>query len=107
MLLNNWDRLPLIWENDGNPANLMLLRDPAGEEDPKKNGRAGQKRPDDPGGGGGGRLLAIDQAAAGLAANHREPYLERVRRLCRGLAKSAGGGAPSAAVQVLPPAAHL
>ena len=61
VLLNNWDRLPLIWENEGNPGNLMLLS--------------------------GGGLLAIDQAAVGLAPAHRGPYLEKVRQLCRELAQ--------------------
>ena len=26
LLLNNWDRLPIVWENEGNPNNIIFSK---------------------------------------------------------------------------------
>lgn len=28
VLINNWDRLPIIWDNDGNIGNIMFASNP-------------------------------------------------------------------------------
>ena len=62
VLLNNWDRVPLVWDNMGNLNNLMLGR-PAEATVVSVHG--------------------IDQSAVGIAnAKEAANYIERVRALC-------------------------
>ena len=57
-LINNVDRIPLLWDNEGNTANLML-------SDASK-------------------VIAIDQAVGYIvAAQGRARYLARLHELCR------------------------
>lgn len=72
VLLNNWDRLPLIWDNEGNPGNLLVRK-------------VGGVPPHIAADEGAPRLLAIDQVAVGLTKEHQTSYLEKVRQLCRAL----------------------
>jgi hypothetical protein len=60
VIINNFDRLPLIWDNEGNLENLLLDRE--------------------------GRLWGIDQAATAVRAGpNRAEYLTKVTALCTSL----------------------
>jgi len=63
VLINNWDRLPLIWDNDGNGANFLFTFD---ESDSTY------------------KVYAIDQAITTIKEDigpAREKYLDRVKEL--------------------------
>jgi predicted protein tyrosine phosphatase len=99
VLLNNSDRLPLLWDNAGNPANLML--DKGGIMSSSSSAAAERTPPaaaDHAGGGeGAGSLpmsqqrqwvVAIDSAAFSISdAEARAAYLTEVRQLCQELAQ--------------------
>lgn len=64
VILNNADRLPLLWHNNGNAANLMFCQ--------SRN-----------------RVVAIDQAAFSVPSGAgRDDYLRSVRQLCQELCVS-------------------
>jgi hypothetical protein len=69
VLINNMDRLPLIWNNNGNPCNVMVAKD--------------------------GRILAIDNTPfcidPELHADAAATYADRVEALVRGAAQCAPG----------------
>lgn len=77
VLINNVDRAPLLWDNGGNTANLMLAL---------------------PAGGSAGALVGIDQAVNAIVSQGagRARYLGRVgalARSCFGVSRDAGAGA--------------
>ena len=55
MLINNFDRLPLIWNNDGNCGNLLFDSH--------------------------GHVYGIDQRATAIVSNMLEQYLERIHHM--------------------------
>jgi hypothetical protein len=61
VLLNNSDRLPLLWDNGGNAANLMILRSTQHIET---------------------EIVAIDQACFPVGAGGEAAFLADVRQLC-------------------------
>jgi len=78
-LINNLDRVPLLWDNEGNTANLMLRED-----------------------NGGVAVVGIDQAVTAIVAEGpgRERYAARLRVLAEGV--FTGSWKEQAASQVLP-----
>lgn len=64
-LINNVDRVPLLWDNEGNTANLMVLDDSAASQN----------------------VIGIDQAVAAIVAAGpgRERFLSRLKELAEAL----------------------
>mmetsp|Transcript_12534 Transcript_12534/g.19185 ORF Transcript_12534/g.19185 Transcript_12534/m.19185 type:complete len:448 (+) Transcript_12534:420-1763(+) len=78
MLLNNWDRLPLLWSNSGNPANTLLLHPssyflPSPSSSPSSSPLMSLSSP---------RLGVIDQTPTVIGGEkERQRYFDKVSRV--------------------------
>lgn len=87
VMLNNWDRVPLIWQHAGNLNNLMVRVAADGDA-----GRA---------------IHGIDQVAAGITDTEKAAeYVAKVRALCVGVRAATATHGGSVGAQGVPGSAH-